>query len=450
MTRQDDRLWNEGAEALAALAGANRDFARMYPGERGDRQPVHTVYGGAHLFTAATAVRLGELARRALDTYAPTAGELTDLGIPVRLCDTVYERVRAKLEREPVEDFRIDFEDGYGVRPDPEEDETAVRAARETAAGLEQDTLPAFLGIRIKPFSEESVRRSVRTLDLYVTTLIEAAGRLPDNFVVTLPKVVLPEQVAALVTLFEKLEARLPIEPGALRLEPMIEMTQTLFDARGRSNLPLIFEAAAGRCGSAHFGTYDYTASFGITAAYQAMRHPACDLAKGLMRIGLAGTGVFLSDGATNVMPVGPHRPPKGGALTGEQVVENRRVVHGAWKLAYDDIRHSLENGYYQGWDLHPAQIPIRYAACYTFFLESFDAAATRLRNFVEKAAQATLVGDVFDDAATGQGLLNYFSRALGCGAISLDELKQSGLEPDEIALRSFGKILERRRARLG
>jgi citrate lyase beta subunit len=440
-----DRLWNEGREALDALAAANRDFARMYPGERGDRQPVHTVYGGAHLFSASTAGRLGELARRSVDTYAPVAGELTDLGIPVRLCDTVYARVRAKLEREPVEDFRIDFEDGYGVRPDAEEDETAVRAARETATGLEAGTLPPFIGIRIKPFSEESVRRSVRTLDLYVTTLVEAAGRLPDNFVVTLPKVVVPEQVATLVALFEKLEARLSLAPGSLVLEPMIEMTQTLFDARGRSNLPLIYEAAAGRCGSAHFGTYDYTASFGITAAYQAMRHPACDLAKNLMRIAFAGTGVFLSDGATNVMPVGPHR----GELTAEQAAENRRVVHAAWKLAYDDIRHSLQNGYYQGWDLHPAQLPIRYAACYTFFLESFDAAAERLRNFIDKAAQATLIGDVFDDAATGQGLLNYFSRALGCGAISVDELKQTGLEPEEIQIRSFARILEHRRTRL-
>src|SRR5690606_36919587 len=135
---------------------------------------------------------------------------------------------------------------------------------------------------------------------------------------------------------------------------------------------------------------------------------------------------------------------------TPEEHAHNRAVVHGAFKLAHRHIRHSLQGGIYQGWDLHPAQLPVRYAACYAFFLESFAQAAERLRNFVEKAAQATLVGDVFDDAATGQGLLNYFLRALNCGAISLDEAAHTGLPPEEFALRSFAKILDARRARMG
>jgi hypothetical protein len=160
-----------------------------------------------------------------------------------------------------------------------------------------------------------------------------------------------------------------------------------------------------------------------------------------------AGTGIFLSDGATNVMPVGPH---KGKTLTPEQEAENRKVVHGAWQLAHRHIRHSLHGGFYQGWDLHPGQLPVRYATCYAFFLESFAQAAERLRNFVEKAAQATLVGDVFDDAATGQGLLNYFLRGLNCGAIDLADVAQTGLTPEEFSLRSFAKILDARRKRLG
>jgi hypothetical protein len=176
------------------------------------------------------------------------------------------------------------------------------------------------------------------------------------------------------------------------------------------------------------------------------MDHPMCDLAKGMMILAYAGTGIFLSDGAANVMPVGPHKAPS----SPEQEAQNRAVVHGAWQLAHRHIRHSLSGGIYQGWDLHPAQLPVRYAACYAFFLEGFAQAAERLRNFVEKAAQATLVGDVFDDAATGQGLLNYFLRALNCGAIGLDEVAQTGLTPEEFGLRSFAKILEARRARLG
>ena len=144
-------------------------------------------------------------------------------------------------------------------------------------------------------------------------------------------------------------------------------------------------------------------------------------------------------------MPVGPHRAAEGAALTPLQLQENVETVHKAWKLDYDHIMHSLQHGFYQGWDLHPAQLPIRYAACYSFFLESYLESATRLRNFVEKAAQATLSGDVFDDAATGQGLLNYFLRALNCGAISAKELELTSLSLAEIQTRSFLKILEGR-----
>ena len=150
------------------------------------------------------------------------------------------------------------------------------------------------------------------------------------------------------------------------------------------------------------------------------MRHPACDFAKHVMQVALAGTGIWLSDGATNIMPVG-RIAPRRRALTAPSATRIA-AVHRAWRLHAEHVRHSLVNGFYQGWDLHPAQLPSRYAAVYAFFLEGLDAASERLRNFVEKAAQATLVGDVFDDAATGQGLLNYFLRAMNCGAITEDE----------------------------
>jgi hypothetical protein len=176
------------------------------------------------------------------------------------------------------------------------------------------------------------------------------------------------------------------------------------------------------------------------------MMHPVCDFAKHMMQVSLSGTGVWLSDGATNIMPVGPHRASDDRPLTQDQIEENRAVVHRAWKLHYDHIQHSLTGGFYQGWDLHPAQLPIRYAAMYAFFLQSLDAASDRLRNFVDKAAKATLVGDVFDDAATGQGLLNYFLRALNCGAVTQDEaLRLSGLTVAELRSGSFVKILETR-----
>ncbi|HLN97915.1 MAG TPA: hypothetical protein VK208_05585 [Pyrinomonadaceae bacterium] len=467
----------------ANLQRANSDFAAKYPGEIGSRQPVHTVYGGAHLFKSDSAARLGALARRSLDQFAPDFLSFAKaIGLPgsdqlpdspeedspllarletnrdqVRqenkaawLAHAIYNRVNEKLRREPVEDFRIDFEDGYGNRSDVEEDGHADSAAQEVAEGMREGSLPPFIGIRIKPFSEELRERSIRTLDIFVSSLrSNPAASLPDNFVVTLPKITVPEQVAALVDVFEGLETQVGLRPGSLKMEMMIETTQSIINSRGEISLPLLLAAARGRCVAAHFGTYDYTASCNITAAHQHMMHPACDFAKHMMQVSFAGTGIWLSDGATNIMPVAPHRFSEGGApLTSEQIVENRTVVHRAWKLHYDHIQHSLEGAFYQGWDLHPAQLPTRYAAIYSFFLESLDVASERLKNFVEKAAKATLVGDVFDDAATGQGLLNYFLRAINCGALTEEEAVEfSGLTVAELRSGSFVKILNNRQS---
>ena len=466
--------------ALGTLVDASASFARRYPGETGRRQPVHVVYGGAHLFHAGLARRLGELAMKTMGEYAPDAYTFARAaGLPGNelltksgkqattlekrfakfpeklrqenraawLAFTVYGRVLEKLQREPVEDFRIDFEDGYGNRPDEEEDQHAKLAAEELARGLGQGSLPPFIGIRVKPFSPELRDRAIRTLDIFISTLCEAThGHLPKNFVVTLPKVVIPEQPAALVKLLEGLEPALGLEKNSLRFEIMIETTQAILNARGESGLPQLVDASAGRCIAAHFGTYDYTASCSITAAYQTMDHPACDFAKNMMQVAFAGTGIWLSDGATNILPAPPHRAENGKKLSPSQQKENRDAVHRAWRLHYSHIQHSLITAYYQGWDLHPAQLPTRYAAVYSFFLEGLDSAAMRLKNFVEKAAKATLVGDVFDDAATGQGLLNYFLRAINCGAISGEEAERlTGVTAEELHFGSFVKILNNR-----
>jgi hypothetical protein len=255
--------------------------------------------------------------------------------------------------------------------------------------------------------------------------------------------------VAALADVLDALEKKLGLPHGTIPIELMIETPQSIFAAEGGAAPPGLVAAGRGRVGSAHFGTYDYTASLDITAAHQHMAHPACDFAKHVLQVSLAGRGVRISDGATNILPVAPHRAAEGGpALTPAQQEENRRVVHAAWKLHATHVRHSLEGAYYQGWDLHPAQLVTRYASVYLFFLSGLDAAAERLSNFVGKAAQATLVGEVFDDAATGQGLLNYFLRAINCGAIDEAEaVKRTGLSIEDFEGRSVLKILQRRRA---
>src|SRR5262249_36198607 len=197
--------------------------------------------------------------------------------------------------------------------------------------------------------------------------------------------------------------------------------------------LPQLVPAAQGRLQAAHFGTYDYTASLGITAAHQRMRHPACDWAKQMMQLAFAGTGVWLSDGSTAILPVPVYAARPEGALSAAECDANRTQVHAAWRLHADDVRHSLAGGFYQGWDLHPAQLVSRYAAVFEFFLAGLDAASERLQNFVARAAQATLVGDVFDDAATGQGLLNYFLRGVHAGALSAaGAVERSGLTVPE------------------
>jgi citrate lyase beta subunit len=466
------------AQIFSSLHDANIAFNKIYPGDSPARQPVHTVYGGAHLFKADSAKRLGAVALRSLEEYAPNFAVLAKVlelrgseRLPASekeiavlrkkldtyatrqkdaawLAYTIYNRVVAKLKNEAVEDFRLDFEDGYGNRPDAEEDGHAAGAAQEVADGMRQGTLPPFIGIRIKPLTEELKARSARTLDIFISTLLDLTkGKLPDNFVVTLPKVTVPEQVVALVKLFEELENKIGLPSPALKLEVMIETPQAIMNSRGESSMPAFVSAAEGRCVAAHFGVYDYTAAGNITAQYQSMDHPACDFARHMMTVALASTGVWLSDGATNVMPVGPHRAaPDGPALNAAKKRENQKVVHEVWKLCYGHITHSLKNGFYQGWDLHPAQLPIRYAAVYNFFLDGFEAASLRLKNFVEKAAQATLIGAVFDDAATGQGLLNFFLRGLNCGAITEEEALATGLTLEEIRGKSFVKILKARR----
>ena len=433
-------------KTLARVRRAQARVTENYPGDFGARQPVHTVYGGAHLFSSDTATKLGALAQRALEAYAPDAATFAEaIGIPGELAPKVYERVRAKLTREPVEDFRIDFEDGYGNRPDEEEDGHAVAAALQVAAGMVAATLPPFLGIRIKPLTGELAARSLRTLDVFLTELVDKTnGALPANFVVTLPKITSKTDVDVLVDAFEQLEERLALPGGSLRMEFMVETTQTIFDSRGRTALPRLYRAAGTRLVAAHFGTYDYTANCDITAAHQRMRHPACDFAKHVMKVSFAGTGIMLSDGATNIMPVGPH---KGKDLSEAQQRDNRAAVYAAWRLHADDVRHSLVHGFYQGWDLHPAQLPTRYGAVYGFFLDGLAPASERLKNFVDKAAQATLVGDVFDDAATGQGLLNYFLRGIACGAVTETEALLTGLSLEEIRSKSFVKIMAARGA---
>jgi citrate lyase beta subunit len=449
MAAFSEETFRKFSATLAAPSNAGADL-RCRAAQA--RQPVHTVYGGAHLFREDTAQKLGAAALNAMRDYAPDPAQFAAaVGVPEELAPKIHSLVQEKLEREPVEDFRLDFEDGYGRRADAEEDGHAQSAAREVARGMAAGKLPPYIGMRIKPLNAELYRRSLRTLEIFLSTLIRHTGRhssdvLPAHFVVTLPKITSPEQVSVLVDALAVLETSLGLAPESLQIELMIETPQSVFNARGECALAELVAAAHGRCRGAHFGTYDYTAACGITAAHQHMTHLACDFARSVMLVALAGTGIWLSDGATNILPVPLHRASGGQALSAKQTAENRMAVQRAWRLHFAHIQHSLENGFYQGWDLHPAQLVSRYAAVYSFFLAGLDVASERLHNFIRKAAQATLLGEIFDDAATGQGLLNYFLRAIHAGAVSEEEAqKRAGLTLEELRSGSFAKITANR-----
>ncbi len=357
---------------------------------------MHTVYGGAHLFRPGIARKLGDLALREMRLHAPEPGDLVQaMGVPESLAWTVYQRVVEKLEREPIEDYRVDFEDGYGPHSEAEEEAHAREAARIMADG----DVPASVGIRIRSLGPKQWERSLRTLRVFLERLSQIRGRIPENFVVTLPKIVNPEEPGLLADCFEELERRLKLEMGSLRMEIMIETPQAVM------HMMDVLQAARGRCVAAHFGAYDYTGACGITAAHQSLLHPACDFARQMMLASLHGAGVWLSDGATHVLPVG-----------------ETESVWSAWALHYRHVRHAMVNGFYQGWDLHPAQLVSRYVAVYTFFLEGLPAASRRVEGFAKSARMAALSGNVFDDAASASGLRNFFDRALGCGAIRADE----------------------------
>ena len=407
------------------LKAANQKFARLYPGDSIARQPVHTFIGGGDAFTHDAARRAGEAAIDLIDQFAPTARHFGSiLGLPddPLLVETVSARMRKKLDREPVEDYRLDFEDGYGTRSGKEEDGHAEAAALEVAQGITEGTLPPFIGIRIKPMSRELHARGLRTLDIFVTTLVKKAKRLPANFAVTATKVMVPEHVTAVARQCGALERKLRLKNNAIALELMIETPQSIVAADGRIALIDLVKAGQGRVRGAHFGVYDYTALCGITAQWQHPRHLACDFAREMMRVSLAQSGVMLADGSSNLLPIAPHVPA-------------------AWKRHFDDVTHSLVNGFYQGWDLHPGHLPTRYAAVYAFYLAALPAATARLKNFFTKAAKA---GAAFDDAATGQALVNFFARGLNCGAITPEEAAETGLTEEELKRAAFRQLLEK------
>ena len=382
-----EEIYDELDRALGPV-----DAARLaaYPGERSGRQPVHTCYVPADAVVPGLAAAWGTAALEALDEHG-----LPDLGLDPELVEQVLPRVRAKLAAEPVEDLRVDAEDGYRGAPEQEDDDVLRAAAVMGSPG----EAPASVGIRAKSLEAPTRRRGVRSLDLFLGAL-GAEG--PRRAVVTLPKVTDVDQVKAFLPVLEALEAAHGV---ALDLELQIETPQAVLGPDGTATLARMVHVAGPRLIGLHYGTYDYSASLGIAAAYQASNHPAADFAKQLMQVAVAGTGAHPVDGSTNVLPVGP-----------------REQVHGAWQLHAHLVRRALVRGFYQGWDLHPAQLVTRYVATYAFFRDALPAAAGRLAAYLDRTGAGVL-----DEPATARALATVVLRGLDCGAVDDEEVLQAG-----------------------
>jgi citrate lyase beta subunit len=387
-----DRL---GAELDELLSEADSALARNFPGSRAGRQPVHTVYVPAHRFDAGLTTAWGVAALAALDEHADVFAELVG-------DDEVVEGVRRKLSAEPVEDLRIDFEDGFGTPPDDVEDAAVVRAATLLREAVDAGTAPPFTGIRFKSFEAPTRRRGLRTLTRFVEALVHDGG-IPDGFVVTLPKVTSVAQVEAMVVALRRIEEALVLD-RPLGFEIQVETPQSVLGPDGTALVARMVHASDGRCTGLHYGTYDYSASLGIAAAHQAMDHPAADHAKAVMQVAAAETGVRLSDGSTNVLPVG-----------------SADSVTAAWRLHHTLVRRSLARGFYQGWDLHPAQLPTRYAATFAFYRNGFQSASRRLSDYLDARESAFM-----DEPATARALADFVLRGVDCGALSESEALSS------------------------
>ncbi|HEY5114449.1 MAG TPA: aldolase, partial [Nakamurella sp.] len=322
-------------------------------------------------------------------------------------------RTRAKLATEPIEDLRIDFEDGFRAHrttpaDDQDEDSHAVRAA-EVVAGMTD--LPRSWGLRIRSLAPSTRRRGLRTLDLFLAELLSQAGSLPDGFVITLPKVTGVQQIEVFCKVLSTIETVHGLPSGVLRFEIQVETPQTVLGADGRVPMGQMIHAAGGRVSGLHFGTYDYTASLGVIGAHQNLRHPVADFAKGLMMLAAAETGVRVSDGSDNKVPVGPPE-----------------VVRQRWTTHADGVLRALRGGIYQGWDLHPAQLPTRFAATFAFYRDGWTDAAGRLGDYHRQAERG-----VMDEPATAYALARQLAAARACGAVDAAELDVVGGIGDDV-----------------
>ncbi|MGC4963327.1 DUF6986 family protein [Gordonia sp. DT101] len=376
------------------LRPVDDDLAARYPGDRPTGQPAHTVYVSAadtdFDTPASWGERAGEIAEAARDVVIELAsGDVV-----------VADLARKRLQDNPVEDLRIDLEDGYGWRDDAVEDADARRAGAILAGWTQmRPHAPRSAGIRAKGLGDRERRRGLRTLEL----VLDSAGGVPDGFVFTVPKLRDVRQVDAVNVLCEAFERAHGLAEGMLRFELQIEIPQAVLGPDGRATLAGAIHRGMPRLTGLHYGTYDYSAACGIVSAQQSLAHPVADHAKAVMQAATAQTGVWISDGSTQVIPVG----------TPDQIQSALRRHHAL-------VLRSVERGFYQGWDMHPGHLVTRWLAVIGFFRSAMPTAARRLESYFDRRS-----GDVVDEPATALSLASVLQRGTAAGAFTADEVTE-------------------------
>ncbi|CAO5164186.1 Aldolase [Frankia sp. AiPs1] len=439
------------ARLTAGLGSVDAALAARHPGALGSgrRQPVHTCYLPADQMRADVVPDWGVRAAQLLRRHAPDPDGLaraTDGDLTPGVAAAVHTHVTRTLATEPVQDLRVDLEDGYGLRPDDVEDADAVRAAEALRAAAAAGTLPARYGLRPKSLDPAVRARGLRSLDLFLTTLVAEDGP-PPGLVITLPKVSAPEQLLVFVDVLGALAGRLclPVPVGVevqvetpaavLALPKLVRAGLGLGLGLGPGPGPGLNPGAgmgggaAGRLVGLHVGTYDYSASLGIGGADQASDHPAVEHATTMMQLVAAGTGIDVADGSSNLLPVDAGGRPS----------EGRADVHRAWRRHAGLVRRAWHRGLYQGWDLHPGQLVSRHAAVAGCLLAGLDNTLARLgayltgRAAVTGAAPGPGGASVADEPATGRALAGHVLRALDAGLLDDHALEAAGLRRSDV-----------------
>jgi citrate lyase beta subunit len=401
----------------------------------------HTFYGGAHLFKETTFSRMTQLGQQGFERFFATPKALGDwydlvfhvpadnvkiegalrqgsVGFSEADLTQLHTLLKACISRQFLEDYRIDFEDGYGVHEPTEELAQAERSAKVLAQVLASapslEALPN-VGIRLKPFSGGQAAHSVRLLGHFFETLQANVSleKLP-SFWVTLPKCRMAAEGVKLAQLLESLEVALGLASNTFGMELMFETLEGI-QALGNRDfvqhwLPEVADGCCQRPTALVLGTFDTCAEWGIASRNQGHQHPLMDYVR-LQALGWGNQiGAQVVDSITRTVPQL--------SMDGEPL-----AVHGR------HVAHSLALGVSAGWDIHPLQVLARHAVRLAMVFSGLSAALERLERFLTARTHASRVGAGFDDLATVRGLVLQLEQAERLGLVSVQQIIAQGVQ---------------------